>query len=300
MEILITGAWAESKKFIDTIKEMGHTVSFIQYEQDALPLDPSLVEGVVCGRLFNYHPIEQFTNLKYIQLISTGFDHIPMEYIKEHGIVLNNAKNVYSIPMAEYALTGVLELYKQMAFFRENQKKHEWVKSRDVSGLYGKKVCIVGCGDVGRECAKRFQAFGCTVVGIATSKRKQEYFKYVTTMDEIDEILENTDILVLSAALNSDTFHLMNDQRLNSLKSNSILVNVARGPILDTNALIQVLNDKKLYGAVLDVFEEEPLSKDHPLWGYNNVIITPHNSYMSERIYDDLAKVILKNLLERN
>ena len=69
---------------------------------------------------------------------------------------------------------------------------------------------------------------------------------------------------------------------------------------MDTNALIQVLNDKKLYGAVLDVFEEEPLSKDHPLWGYNNVIITPHNSYMSERIYDDLAKVILKNLLERN
>ena len=300
MNILITGAWSEAKNHIGFIKEMGHTVSFLQYEKDELPCNAEDIEYVICGRLFSYHPIELFTNLKNIQLTSAGYDHMPMEYIRNKGITLYNAKNVYSIPMAEYVLTGILNLYKKMNFFYENKKTHIWEKNREVQGVYGKKVCIVGCGDVGRECAKRFQAFGCSVSGIATSKREQEYFDVITTVDDFDSILEETDILAVAVSLNSDTYHLMNKNRFDKMKTGSILVNVARGQIVDTNALMDALNAHKLFGAVLDVFEEEPLSREHPLWDFDNVIITPHNSYMSERITGDLSKVILKNLIERN
>ncbi len=300
MIILITGAWSQAKNYIRTIKEMGHTVSFLQYEKDELNCEAGSIDYVICGRLFDYHPIELFTNLKYIQLTSAGFDHMPLDYIRDKGIALYNAKNVYSIPMAEFALTGVLQLYKKMAFFRENQKKHLWEKNRDILGLYGKKVCIIGCGDVGRECAKRFQAFGCSVVGIATSARVQEYFDVVTTIGELDQHLRDSDIVVIAAAFNKDTYHLMSESRFNQMKIGSFLVNIARGPIVDTDSLIKALNDGRIYGAVLDVFEQEPLSKEHPLWDYDNVIITPHNSYMSERIRIDLSKMIMKNLNERN
>ena len=149
MNILITGAWQDAQQHIAEIENMGHEVCFMQYEKDELPYEYGWVEGVICNGLFLYHEIEKFINLKYIQLTSAGYDRVPMDYVKKHGIEAHNAKGVYSIPMAEFAIAGVLELYKQRAFFRENQKVHKWEKHRGLLELYGKKVCIVGCGSVG-------------------------------------------------------------------------------------------------------------------------------------------------------
>ena len=104
MNLLITGAWQEAKKYIETIEKMGHQVQFLQFEKDALPCDYEWVEGIIGNGLFLFHPIEKFKNLKYIQLTSAGFDRVPMDYVKEHKIVINNARGVYSAPMAEYAV----------------------------------------------------------------------------------------------------------------------------------------------------------------------------------------------------
>ena len=105
--------------------------------------------GSYLQRLFLSHPIEKFTNLRYIQLTSAGFDRVPMEYVKVHNIEIRNARGVYSIPMAEFALCGVLQLYKQSRFFMENQKARTWEKHRRLLELSGKTVCIIGCGSVG-------------------------------------------------------------------------------------------------------------------------------------------------------
>ena len=121
MKILVTGAFTGREDILLQIKQLGHEIVFMQNESDKLPIAAETVEGVICNGLFLHHPIEEFASLKYIQLTSAGFDRVPMDYVKEKGIKIFNARGVYSIPMAEFALCGVLSLYKQNAFFLENR-----------------------------------------------------------------------------------------------------------------------------------------------------------------------------------
>ncbi len=298
MNLLITGAWQDAKQNISRVQEMGHEVIFAQQEREPLPCDPEWVEGVVCNGLFLYHPMDTFPNLRYIQLTSAGFDRLDVNSAKQRGITLRNARGVYSVPMAEYALGGVLQLYKNFAFFRENQKRHRWEKRRDLLELAGKQVCILGCGSIGSECARRFQSFGCTVTGIATAERVQMYFEAVKPLDMLDRLLPEMDIVVLALPLTEQTRHLMNKQRLASMKPGAVLVNIARGAIVDTDALTEALKENRLGGAVLDVFEEEPLPENSPLWELENVILTPHNSFVGDGNRERLNSVILENLCD--
>lgn len=294
MNLLITGAWNGANDYINQIENEGHAVVFMQYEKDILPCAYEWVEGVVCNGLFLSHPIEKFVNLKYIQLTSAGFDRVPMEYVKEHHIEIHNARGVYSVPMAEFAVAGVLQIYKQTDFFRENQKQHEWNKHRGCLELYGKTVCIVGCGSVGTECAKRFSAFGCNVIGVDLFQREDEHYERIVGLDDLDKILPETDVLVLTLPLTEETKHLVNTERFGLLKNGAVLVNIARGAIVDSVALLE--NVDKLGGAVLDVFEEEPLMADSPLWENENVVVTPHNSFVGEGNGKRLSKIILSNM----
>lgn len=294
MNLLITGAWNDAKDHFDELEKMGHHIEFLQFEKEALPCPYGWVEGVICNGLFLFHAIEKFANLKYIQLTSAGFDRVPMEYVEEHQIEIYNAKGVYSIPMAEFALFGVLELYKRGKAFLQNQPKHCWEKQRDLLELHGKKVCIVGCGSVGTECAKRFQAFGCEVVGVDLFPRKDENYSSMSGLDMLDDTLSECDVVVLTLPLTEATNHLMNESRFARMKQGAILVNIARGAIVDTEALIQVLPN--LGGVVLDVFEEEPLEEESILWDMENVIVTPHNSFVGDGNGKRLSKVILENL----
>lgn len=294
MNLLVTGAWAGAKENIEKLEAMGHQVVFMQREKDELPCEYEWVEGIIGNGIFLSHPIEKCVNLKYIQLTSAGFDRVPMNYVKEHGIEIHNARGVYSVPMAEFAVAGVLELYKKMRFFHENQTKHNWEKHRGLIELFGKTVVIVGCGDVGTECAKLFRAFGCTVVGVNRTVRENEAFDRIVPLSEIDCVLPEVDVVVLTVALTEETRHLMNADRLKLLKGSAVIVNIARGGIIDTNALIDCLPN--LGGAVLDVFEEEPLDEKSPLWDMKNVLITPHNSFVGEGNKERLNSGILLNL----
>lgn len=296
MNLLITGAWQEAEKSINTIENMGHKVVFLQYEKDKLPCDYEWVEGIICNGLFLSHPIEKFVNLKYIQLTSAGYDRVPMEYVNQHNIKINNARGVYSIPMAEFAITGVLQLYKHMDSFAENQKAALWNKERNLLELFGKTVCIVGCGSVGTECAKRFRDFGCNVVGVDIVTRKDVNYRKIEPIDNIDEVLACSDIVVLTLPLTERTFHIMNKDRFEKMKKESVLVNIARGAVVDTAALIEALDNKKPGGAVLDVFEEEPLGNENRLWSMENVIVTPHNSFVGDGNRERLKRVIINNL----
>lgn len=291
MKLLITGAWNDGKNYIDEIKAMGHEVVFMQYEKDALPCDYDWVEGVVCNGLFLFHPIEKFPNLRYIQLTSAGFDRVDMDYVKAHGIEIHNARGVYSIPMAEFAICGVLQLYKQSAFFRENQRQHLWEKHRGLLELSGKNVLIVGCGSVGNECAKRFAAFDCRVIGVDLYPREDGMYREILPLEQLDTALKAADIVVLTLPLTEQTRHLIDESRLRLLKYTAVIVNIARGAVIDTEALLKYIDN--LCGAVLDVFEEEPLDNASLLWEKGNVIITPHNSFVGEKNAERLKNTIM-------
>lgn len=297
MNLLVTGAWSSAKEYIKTIEQMGYAVCFMQHEKEKLPCSYEWIEGIIGNGIFMFHPIKKFVNLKYIQLTSAGYDRVPMNYVKKHNITIHNAKGVYSIPMAEFAIASVLQLYKKLQIFAENQKKHCWEKHRGLLELNGKTVCIVGCGDVGKECAKRFAAFGCNVIGVNRTVREIECFQKIYELKSIEEGLVHADIIILTIAETDQTRKLINKERLQKIKSTAIIINIARGAIVDMNALLEHLDE--IGGAVLDVFEEEPLKENSPLWEKENVIITPHNSFVGEMNNHRLGKLILKNLGEK-
>ena len=294
MKLLITGAWNCTAEQLSVLKEMGNEILFMQNEGDALPQGAEDVEGIICNGLFLHHDIQQFQKLRYVQLTSAGFDRVPLDYIQARGIEIHNARGVYSIPMAEFAMCGVLQLYKQMRFFIENQKRHRWEKHRGLQELNAKTVCIIGCGSVGTECAKRFCAFGCKVIGVDICLKQSGYYETIVPLSKLDDILPQADIIVLTLPLTEDTEHLIDRTRLSTMNRHAILVNIARGAVVDTEALIEVLPN--IGGAVLDVVEDEPLKEDSLLWDMDNVIVTPHNSFVSDETSERLAEVIIENL----
>ena len=291
MNLLITGAWPEAKEHIAEIERMGHKVAFLQQEKEQLPCAYEWVEGVICNGLFLHHPISLFTNLRYIQLTSAGYDRVPMGEVEQRQIKIYNARGVYSIPMAEFAVAGVLDLYKDMARFRMQQERHEWTKNRKIRELAGRKVVIVGCGSVGTECAKRFKAFDCRVTGVDVIVREEPWYDKIVEIREIDQELQGADVVVLTVPLTKETRGLIDERRLRLIGEQGILVNIARGGIIDQKAL-EVWNGS----AVLDVFEEEPLEGESPLWEKEKMIVTPHNSFVGSGNGKRMLNVILGNL----
>lgn len=296
MRLLITGSWSGAKCHIPELRAKGYDVSYLQNERDELPCRSDEIEAVVCGRLFRYHPIEEFVNLKLIQLTSAGMDGQPLEYIRGHGIRLCNAKDVYSVPIAEFVLCGVLQFLKKSHFFAQNAARRHWEKCRELGELAGKRVLIVGCGGIGTACAKRFRAFDCVVTGVNRSGSAVPFFDRVVSVERLPDVLGESDVIILALPLTVETAGLLQAEHFSAMKRSAILVNVARGAIVNTAALIEALREGALGGAVLDVFEDEPLPESSPFWGLDNVILTPHNAFIGEGNADRLWRVIKENL----
>lgn len=296
MKLLLTGAFWYTEEQIEYIKSLGYEVTFVQDERVPIEFDVSDIEAVVCNGLFIYTPIEKFKSLKFIQLTSAGLDRVPLDYIKEHNIKILNARGVYSAPMAEFALCGVLQLYKQSRFFYKNQKQHRWEKHRGLLELTDKNVLIVGAGNIGSEVAKRFSAFDANVIGVDLFPSDNPNFKEIHPIDELDNLLKTSDIVVLTLPLTSDNEGFFNNEKFCLMKDSSVFVNIARGKLVNQNDLVSALEQCKIAGAVLDVFEEEPLEESSKLWDFDNVIITPHNSFVGENNNKRMVDTIISNL----
>lgn len=267
-------------------------------EEKQYDMDFSDIDAVICYRFFCYNDIRQFTSLKYIHTTSAGIDHMPLAYIREKGIRLINARGVFSAPMAEFALGGVLQIYKNALSFRKKQQNHFWRQEFPLRELDGKAVTLLGAGSIASETAKRFAAMGCIVTGLCRHPAPTEHFDRVLSINELDQILPESDIVILALPLTGETRHLFDASRFARMKRGSVFVNMARGPITDTAALLGAFQDGTLSGAVIDVFEEEPLPPDSPLWDVENLILTPHNSFAGEFnvrrmfrvVYDDTVR----------
>ncbi len=291
MNILITGAFPLEPAEKAELEAAGHTVALHRDEREPVPA-PERYEAVVCNGLFQYTPIERFTRLRLIQLTSAGLDRVPLDYIRARGIELHNAARVYSVPVAELAVCGILQLYKQSRFFAANQRRHRWEKHRGLLELTDKRVCILGCGDVGQEIAKRLQAFGCRITGVNRTVRRLPDFEELLPLDKLPAVAAFCDILICCIALTPETRGIVNKAVFERLGPDAIFVNIARGALADEAALTAWL----LSGgrAALDVFEEEPLSEKSPLWDMENVILTPHNGFVGDgnraRLWEEIRE----------
>ena len=293
MNVLVTGAFQLNSEELAALETVGHRV-FV-HPDERIPVEqPERYEAVVCNGLFLHSPIERFTSLRLIQLTSAGLDRVPLDYVRAHGIELHNAAGVYSVPMAEFAIGGILQLYKQSRFFAANQAQHKWEKHRGLLELSGKRACILGCGDVGREIAKRLHAFGCHITGVNRTVRVLPDFDEVLPLDKLAETAAACDILVCCIALTPETRSIVSEEIFGRLHDGAIFVNVARGALADEAALTKWLQSGG--HAVLDVFAEEPLPESSPLWDMENVLLTPHNSFVGDGNRERMWRTIKENL----
>lgn len=296
MKLLMTGAFNCTDEQKLNIEKLGCEVMFQQMENEPLSEEMYTADMVICNGLFLYNDLDKFKNLKFVQLTSAGLDRVPVQRMKDKGIKLYNARGVYSTPMAEWALTGVLALYKHINNFYDNQKNHKWVKDRNVKELSGSTICIVGCGSVGTECAKMFKPFASEIIAVDIVKPTSDLFDNYYTIINVSKAVKNSDVVILTLPLTDETRNMFNKDLFSQFKSDAILVNVSRGAVVNEVDLIDALKNGKIGGAVLDVFNTEPLDENSELWNMENVIITPHNSFVSQKNNERLFNFVYNNL----
>ena len=296
MKTLITGALRYNKEKFEKLENVGLEIIYVHDETKKLEINVDEIEFVICNSLFLYNDIKKFKNLKAIQLTSAGLDRVSLDYIKDNNIKIYNARGVYSIPMAEWTVLKILEIYKNSKKFWKQQEGHIWKKDRNILELNGRTATIVGFGNVGQEIAKRLKAFNVKINAIDLKKNNSEYQDNFYLISEINEVIKVSDILILTLPLTKETEGIINKEKLMLMKENSVLVNISRGKIINEKDLLEVLEEKNFLGVILDVFKDEPLDKDSKLWDFENVIVTPHNSFVGENNNERLLKLIHTNI----
>lgn len=281
---------------MDKVRELGYEI-IIKKEKDLIVSDDIKdIDILICYNPFDTFNIDELNNLKWIQLSSIGIDQVPIDILKNKNIILTNNKGGYSIPIGEWIVLKILELLKNSKTFYNNQNNKLWKIDTGVLELYNKTVTFIGTGSIAKEASKRLQGFDANIIGVNTSGKPVDYFNNCYSIKDLNEVLSFTDILILSIPYTHKTHHLINDTAFNNMKNDSYIINISRGNIIDEKSLIKHIENKKIKGAALDVFENEPLSENSPLWNYNNVYITPHNSWVSEMRNDRRFEAIYNNL----
>jgi phosphoglycerate dehydrogenase-like enzyme len=233
--------------------------------------------------------------LKWVHAFGTGVDGIADQETLRPDVLVTSTKGLHGPPVAEAALASMLALSRDLPRSVRAQDRRAWDKWR-MRLLHRKTVGILGVGAIAQALAPRCQAMGMTVVGMSRAPRPAAGFDRMVPRDALAAVVGEFDYVVLLLPLEPDTRHIVNDKVLAAMKPTCYLINVARGGVLDDAALVRALEARKLAGAALDVFDQEPLPEDHPFWRMPNVIITPHFGGYYDRYVEDSADQICRNL----
>jgi phosphoglycerate dehydrogenase-like enzyme len=227
--------------------------------------------------------------LRWVHSAAAGVGNALYPEMVASDVILTNSAGVHAVPIAEYVVAGVLHFFRGLDVAAEQQRESRWDKQFFVSDdspvreVAGARVLVVGAGGIGSQVAIRLQALGATCVGVRRHPERgaPPGFDRVVGTASLDAELPLADVVVLAAPLTKESTGFFDADRLKRLKQGAILVNVARGALVDEAALADVLRAGSLRGAALDVFREEPLASDNPLWQLRNALLTPHISPVS-------------------
>jgi len=255
--------------------------------------------------------------LRWIQLHSAGADHLGDHPIMEGDVAITTASGIHAVPIAEYVMASILAHRWQVPLWTRCQRDHHWPSGR--WGTYarpelrGSTIGILGYGSIGREVARLAQAFGMRVLALSRSGRRDQGDGYqqegvgdpegkipeeIYRTEEMGEILPQCDYVVVALPLTSATTHAIGEAELRAMKPTATLVNIARGAIVDEEALARALKEGWIGGAGLDVFEEEPLPAGSPLWDMEDALLSPHVAGFTPR-YDERATALFAANLAR-
>ncbi|MCJ8014390.1 D-2-hydroxyacid dehydrogenase [Paenibacillus sp. KQZ6P-2] len=246
--------------------------------------------------------LQEDSNVKWVQTWSAGVDTLPLERLRDKGILLTNSSGVHAIPISESILAMMLSFSRQMHVAVRQQLKKKWQPNLTAPGLQtlgeinGKTLVIVGVGEIGRETARLAKAFGMRVIGVRRSDKPEPHVDQMYTMESLHEALGQGDYIVNVLPLTEETHHMFNAAAWNAAKKGACFINAGRGPTVDTSSLLEALNSGHISGAGLDVFEEEPLPAEHPLWEMEQVIITPHVAGSTDRYTERVVDIFTENV----
>jgi D-2-hydroxyacid dehydrogenase (NADP+) len=268
-------------------------VKFISEEEHSYLADVIMVYPEFCTE----EKLDLYPNLKWIHLLTAGFETMDVQIVKKRNITLTNSKGVFSGTMAEDVIGKILMINRNTKLYIEHMKQHKWYTPRNEIELIGSTVGIVGAGSIGIEIAKRLKAFDTKVIGYKRSADTVPYFDEIHTGAKgLKHVLSVSDYIIVCIPLNKDTYHLIDQEKFAWMKSTAVFINVARGDVIDQDALIVALQEKRLRAAALDVTSPEPLPEDNPLWDLEQVFITPHCSVASPMLYTRMTDLVIENI----
>jgi phosphoglycerate dehydrogenase-like enzyme len=247
-----------------------------------------------------YKPIQfckSAKNLKWIHTLSAGVDGMMVPEISNLDVRISNTKGIHGIPIANHTLAYILSFVCQFPLLYRQQQNKTWNKLVNPEEIFGKTVGIVGLGSIGEEIARQCKLLGMRVVATKRTPIECEWVDYLYTNEELGALLKVSDFVVVAVPLTPGTNKLIGEKELKLMKKSAYFINIARGGVVDEAALIHVLQKGLIAGAGLDVFEEEPLPSNHPLWDMANVIITPHLAADSPLYMERAIDVFGQNLL---
>jgi D-2-hydroxyacid dehydrogenase (NADP+) len=255
-------------------------------------------EGIIVNPSFvTKDNLSLFPNLKWIHLLMSGYNSVDLAEVRRRNITLTNSKDVFHIQIAEDVFTKILAINRHVKEFYQFMKNEDWKPIPDELEIYGSTVGIIGAGSIGGEIAKRMKAFEAKVIGWKRKDAKLPYYDEIYTgEDGLSTVLAKSDYVIVAIPLSKETHGLINKDRLKQMKSSALLVNIARGEIVNQEDLVDALERKVIRGAALDVTYPEPLSKNHPLWRLDNVFITPHNASSSIYMFDRMMDLTEENI----
>jgi glyoxylate/hydroxypyruvate reductase A len=241
---------------------------------------------------------QRAANLRWIQATSAGIGGFMQRTgLNDSGLTVTTAAGIHAVPLAEFALTGALHFVKGVPELRKRQNARRWERYT-TRQLAGQRVLVVGLGGVGRQVARSFAALGVDVWGLGRDGEDYQVpgLSRVIYRADLDEALPQIDVLVLACPLTAQTEGMIGAAQIGLLKPDAVVVNIARGPLIDQAALTAALRDGRIAGACLDVFATEPLPPDDPLWALDNVILSPHSASTVVTENASLTDLFIDNL----
>ncbi|MGE0544946.1 MAG: D-2-hydroxyacid dehydrogenase [Dehalococcoidia bacterium] len=242
-----------------------------------------------------FEQLPNLTSMRWFHAFVAGLDHPVFREIAERGVTVTNSAGFNAVPIAQYVLAVMLRHAKNIPAWEAAQRERAW-RRVESDELTGRTVALIGTGSIGGEVARLAAAFGMHVIGMRRRAEPIDGVRQLYPPDALHHMLAQADYIVVAAPLTPETDGLLDAAAFAVMKPNAYLINVARGPIVVERALLDAIEQQRIAGAALDVFDREPLPPESPFWSMDNVIVTPHNSASSPRTLERGALMFVDNL----
>lgn len=298
--VIIEPLGVEQEKFLSMAAEqLPESVEVVYYDTRVTNTETLIERGkdadiiAVSNLPLNADVIDGCKNLKMLSVAFTGVDHIALDACRRNGVLVSNCAGYSTAAVADLVFGLLISLYRNIPACNEVVRREGTKDGLVGFELEGKKFGVVGTGAIGLRVAAIAQAFGCEVLAYSRTKKDVPGITYTA----LDTLLSQCDIVSLHTPLNDSTRGLIGKEQLALMKKNAVLINTARGPVVDSQALAEALNEERIAGACIDVFETEPpVKKEHPLLNAKHVIATPHAAFATKEALVKRAVIVFDNI----